>query len=95
MFLFPKLQQICRDAGVAIPAVYQVTLFLREYFVFIGGGIMLALVLLERRSSRWPRYRRAAIGVGVFLLNTAVLVLITLMFILALLAAPALLHAAK
>ncbi len=95
VFLFPKLQQICRDAGGAIPAVYQVTQFLRNYFVFIGGGILLALVLVERRSSRWPRYRRAAIGVGVILLNTAILILITLMVLLALLAAPALLHAAK
>ena len=95
VFLFPKLQQICADAGVAMPAVYQVTQLLREHSVLMCAGILLVLVLLERRSRSWPRYRRATIGVGVFLLNTSVLLLITLMVLLALLAAPALLHAAK
>ncbi len=92
VFLFPKLHQICLEAGVAIPTVYRVTRALTDFNFLIGGGLLALLVLLERRSRNWPRYRRAAIGISVFLLNTTVLILITLMVILALLAAPAMLH---
>jgi len=47
---------------------------------------------LEWCSSQWPRYRRATIGIGAFLLNATVLISITTMVISALIAAPALLH---
>ncbi|MBI3876424.1 MAG: hypothetical protein HY300_10820 [Verrucomicrobia bacterium] len=95
IFLFPKLQQICQDAGVVLPAIYDVTRFVGEHNVLICGALVLALVLLECRSERWSQYRRAFVGVGVFVLNAAVLVLITLMVVMALLAAPALLHHVK
>lgn len=93
VFVFPKFQQICLEAGVAVPSVYQVTIFLKDYNVLICGGLILALVLLEWRSGKWPRYRRATLGVAVFFLNSAVLILIGLMVVLALLAVPALHHA--
>jgi hypothetical protein len=48
--------------------------------------------LLEWHSDRWPRYRRASVGVAAFLANAAVLVFITAMFMTALMAAPALLR---
>ena len=89
IFVFPKLQQICMQTGVKIPGVYQITSVLSDKSLFIGIGCAVALFLLERRFRNWPRYRRATIGIGVFLLNTAVLALITFMVILALLAAPA------
>lgn len=94
-FIMPKLQQICRDAGVAQLAFKDGVLFLMQHNVAIVAAIVLPLILLEWRSAKWPRYRRATVGVGVFLLNAAVLVGITLMVIAALLAAPALLHHAK
>lgn len=86
----PKLKQICHEAGVAMPAIFRITEFVTDNTVVICGGLILALALLEWRSRTWPRYRRASIGIGVFLLNSTVLVLISLMVVLALVAAPAL-----
>lgn len=48
---------------------------------------VLALGLLEWRSKRWPRYRRAVIGSGVFLVNFAVLFNLALLFLAATFAA--------
>jgi hypothetical protein len=36
----------------------------------VRGG---CLALLEWRSKRWPRYRNLAVGLGVFVLNSAIL----------------------
>jgi hypothetical protein len=92
VFLFPKFREICQKAGMAIPPIYQVTSFLVEHGVVILAGMIAIFVLLERRSNQWPQYRRATIGIGVFLLNAAVLVLITLMVLFALVAAPVLMR---
>src|SRR6185295_17706549 len=85
IFVFPKLQQLCQEAGVAIPAVYQFASFLRQYNVLIGGALLLALYLLESRSTFWPKYCRVSVGIIVFLLNAAALVLIAMMVVLAVL----------
>ena len=73
--------------------VIAMVLNIREHGMLIFGAISLMLALLEWRSGKWPRYRRSSIGVGVFVVNSAALVLITAMFTLALMAAPALFHA--
>ena len=102
VFLFPKVQQICRDAGLPdaggenvklTASIMRGSYHLLEYGVWIAVAFVGALVLLEWRSNRWPRYRRGAVGITVFLLNSAVLLLITVTLTMALLAAPALLHA--
>jgi len=90
LFLFPKLNQICRDAGVPMPAAYEIALFLTHYVVAVLVAFILALAVVEWRFGKWPQYRRAAISIMTFLLNSAVLGLITLMVFLALIAAPAL-----
>jgi hypothetical protein len=102
VFVVPKLQQICLDAGLESSPAWNftrsnigTTLFFREHGLLIAAIALLSLILLEWRSSFWPRYRRAAMGVGVFLLNSLVLVSIFLMIITAILAAPALLDPAK
>jgi hypothetical protein len=56
---------------------------LTELRVYILGGIILALSLLEWRSLRWPRYRRATIGLGTFLLNSIILISIFTMVVVA------------
>jgi hypothetical protein len=89
-FLFPKLNQICLHAGVGLPLVCRAALLVTEHCLLIGGAFILLLGLLEWRSSRWPTYRRAVVGIGIFVLNSSVLVLITLMVFLALVAGPAL-----
>jgi len=97
VFLFPKVQQICRDAGIAVPGFFRAVMALmglfREHGLMIFCLTALVLGVFEWRSVKWPRYRRASIGLGVFLLNSAVLLVITSMFTLALMAAPALFRA--
>lgn len=92
VFLFPKLNQICRDAGVPMPTACQIALFLTHYALAVLVAFILALAMLEWRLGNWSRYRRTSIGVMAFLLNSAVLALITLMVFLALIAAPTLLR---
>lgn len=92
MWLFPKLQQICKVAAVPMPSVYRTTAFIADNTLFVCAAILLLLVSLEWRWPHWPKYRRATLGSAVFALNTGVLVLITLMVVLALLAAPALMQ---
>ena len=94
VFLLPKLQMIWRDAGFdesSARSALHVAAFIIEHGLVLSATIILILVLLEWRSARWPRYRRASVDVAAFLVNTAVLVFITAMFMTALISAPALL----
>jgi hypothetical protein len=93
IFVFPKLKQICLEAGVAIPGFYRVPNFISEHNLLICAGVIAMLVLLERRWTNWAKYRRMSVGIAVFLVNATVMVLIFAMVVLALLAAPALMHA--
>jgi len=54
---------------------------LKDHLFHISCAGPLLLVLLEWRSAKWPRYRRAVISIGVFVLNSAVLISIFLMII--------------
>lgn len=93
VFLIPKLQQICADAGGGpLPKFLRVMMGLTEHGLIISAGIILALVLLEWRFTQWARYRRVAVGFGTFLLNAVVLISIFMMVVTALLVAPALMH---
>jgi len=95
VFIFPKLKEICRDANINAPVV-RTGMALSDLYISWGililGAVVVMLVFLEWRSSRWPRYRRAFLGFTVFVLNSAVLVLIWVMLVTALMAAPALFH---
>jgi hypothetical protein len=103
VFVLPRLEQICADAGLPLNhSVWNVThsnfaamVLFREYGLFLAGAIILLLVLLEWRSSKWPRYRRAILGIGTFAFNSLVLISIFLMIITAVVAAPALLQHAR
>jgi len=103
VFVVPKLQRICLDAGLPGPGLFWkvthsnilATLLFKEDGIFIFGAIMFVLLLLEWRSSQWPRYRRAAVGLGAFLLNSVVLISLFLMFLTVTAAAPALAHLAR
>lgn len=105
IFVVPKLQQICRDAGLPQAAAggfwnvvfssIQIILTIGHYGLLIGAGIIALFVLLEWRFAQWPRYRRAAVGCGAFVLNSIVLVAFFLMFMAAIAAAPGLAKLAK
>lgn len=105
IFVIPKLQQICADAGLPtatqgafwnlIHSSIQLMIFFTHHGLLLGLLIIVLLVGLEWRSKKWPRYRRAAVGTGAFLLNTIVLLALFVMFLAAMVAAPALAHAPK
>jgi len=103
VFVVPKLKQICSSAvGVGDASFWKVTHFnfgimslFKDYGMVIAGAIILMLILLEWRSSKWPRYRRAAVGTGALLLNSVVLISIFMMVVTATFAASVLFHPAK
>jgi hypothetical protein len=84
---------ICREAGVALPWVYQVTNFLFNNALVMTLASLFPLVLLEWRWNRWPQFRRLTLGSAVFVLNAAVMAMFALMVVFALLAAPQLMKA--
>ena len=102
IFVVPKLQQICNDADLPVAtqgAFWNLTYSsIKTMTFFTHHGLLLAvltvglLAALEWRFKPWPRYSRAAIGTGAFLLNTIVLVALFMMFLAAMVAAPALAH---
>jgi hypothetical protein len=87
VFVVPKFREICFHAGMSFPAVYGFVFLVTQHSVLICGALIAVLILLEWRSNRWARYRRATFGVGVFLLNSAVLLLISFMMVYAVIAA--------
>ena len=54
--------------------------------------MLAALIWLEWRSRRWPRYRRMVFGIAAFSVNLIALILITTMMVFAVIAAANLLH---
>jgi hypothetical protein len=105
VFMVPKLQQICAQAGFPPahePSFWKLTyssiqtlLFFADHGLLIATAIVALLILLEWRSTRWPRYRRATVGAGAFLVNTIVLLSFFMMFLTALVVAPALFQHTK
>jgi hypothetical protein len=104
VFFVPKLKQICLQAGLPnsgdriwslTHSNFQTIGVFADYGLFMAMGLVLGLILLEWRSGKWHRYRRATIGIGAFLLNLLVLISIFMMILTALVAAPALVQQAK
>lgn len=107
-FVMPKAAEICQAAGTtvfsfssapfivgALASVGQLMVFLSNHCVLIGGATGLTFFLMERYLRHWPRYRRATIGLGAFLLNAVVLLSMTMMIVSILIAAPSLAHHVK
>ena len=103
VWIMPRLMEICRSAvGVGEASFWKVTHFnfgimslFQAYGILIAGAIILMLILLEWRSRKWPRYRRAAVGTGALLLNSVVLISIFMMVVTATVAASVLFHPPK
>ncbi len=97
IFIIPKLQMLCRDSGLVgqgtlwtfTHANIQTTIFFAHHGLLPALAMLAGLALLEWRSARWPRYRRAAIGIGTFLLNLLVLLSIFMMILTAVVVAAA------
>ncbi len=96
IFILPKLREIYfGTVSHQFPAFLNLMIGLSAHYIVISGAIVLLLVLLERRNGAWPRYRRAAMGIGTFVVNSVVLVVSFAMVILALIAASNLYHPGK
>lgn len=59
----------------------------KDNLLLIAVGLVLLLGLMEWRFKFWPRFRRAFLGTGVFLLNLAILISLFIQFLSATLAA--------
>ena len=92
IFALPKVREVCGAAGLELLKSTEAMIGLTAHGGLACAAFLAPLIALEWRSSRWPRYRRAAAGVAVFLLNTAVLVGISTMIVSATVAADVLLH---
>ena len=90
MFLMPKLQRICQEAGMKLPGVYHAAASITEHPVMVALLLIVPFAMLEWRWSRWPQFRRISLGGTVFVINAAVMVLLAAMLVLALVAAPGL-----
>lgn len=94
VFLFPKLKQICADAGAMnetwLIRIMTIADLVLNYWIMFGLAALGVLVALEWLPGFGPLHRRRVVGTGVFVVNTAVLVLMTAMLMLALIAAPGL-----
>src|SRR5688572_4681025 len=75
ILIAPKLKQISLHAGgMPLPSFVSGMLGLTQHATWIVVGAILLLAGLEWRSPAWPRYRRATIGIGTFLINAGVLI---------------------
>ena len=83
VFVFPKLQQLCRDTGFAdetLLGFQSAVEFVTHHGMLMTGGVLGIIALLEWRSRvRWPRCRRVSMEVLVFVLNSGVLALLFFM----------------
>ena len=92
----PRLKEICVVSGTAFPkpmvTALDVSDFIKNHLILGTAAMLVALVLLEWRSSRWPRYRRLVFGVAAFSLNFFALALIAGLLVFAVVAGANLLH---
>jgi hypothetical protein len=99
VFVFPKFNEVLSGSRVGMPEFLRVgwnlALLLTHYLFPVCGAFALAIVFLEWRSEGWKRYRKPALAIGAFLLNSAVLIAITAMVVLSLVAAAPLAQHAK
>jgi hypothetical protein len=97
LFVVPKLKEICAAAGMQlwkpITMALNISDFVRLNFLILATGFFSALILLEWRSGRWPRYRRMVFGVVAYAINVITLIFMTMMAVLAVVAASHLLPA--
>ena len=99
VFVVPKLKEICMVSGTEFPKLVRTALALSDFCknnLIFGAVLMLAaLIWLEWRSRRWPRYRRVVFGIAAFSVNLIALSLIITMMVFAVIVGANLLHHAK
>jgi len=95
----PSLQAVAHNAGFTLPAFSRVNIgiveIIKDHFLYLVSGVILALILLEWRSAIWRRYRRAVIGLTVFIFNFSLVVSLFLITVTALIVAGTMAHHVK
>lgn len=96
----PFLKDVADHAGAAsLPGFARINLGIAELIkdncLYLIGAVLLALYLLEWRFSNWQRYRRAAIGLTAFILNTSLLISLFLIIVTGALVAGMAIHRVK
>ena len=93
VFIVPKLEQICADAGGRpLPGFLQTMLMLTDHGVLFLMGVAGLVALLEWFSSGWVRYRKIVTGLAVFVLNSVILSSFFVMLLTFAMVAPALIN---
>jgi hypothetical protein len=93
IFIVPKLEQICADAGgQPLPAFLRTMLAVTEHGVLFVLGVAGVVAVLEWFSEGWVRYRKLVTGIAVFLLNSVILSSFFMMLVTFAVVAPALIR---
>lgn len=96
VLVVPRLKEICFVSGTIFPKPVLIALslsdFIKNNLIMGAVAILAALILLEWRSRRWPRYRRLVFGIAAFSLNFIALALIASLLVFAVIAGSNLLH---
>jgi hypothetical protein len=93
-FLVPKAKEISYRAGLhsaELGWIWPVTFLIVQWGPTVLMVGVLALVLLEFVAPRWWR-RQLGVGIGVWLANVAVLLMLSMLLVIVLVAAPSLVH---
>ena len=90
VFVLPKLKQICEASGTTlwkpILAALGLSDFFKSNFIVISVVLISALILLEWRAHRWPRYRRPVLVIMAHTLSLLALILMATMAVFAVVA---------
>lgn len=74
----PMFKYLSDQAGTSLPEFSRINIGIAELIkdncFYLVSGVILALILLEWRFANWPRYRRAAIALTAFILNSSLLI---------------------
>jgi len=100
VMVLPALNDVYQNGGLPVAGSLSdlvrrhnaVVSLAKDYFLYTVFLTIAILALVEWRSSRWPKYRRAVIGSGVFLANFAVIISFFIMVLSATVAAFRLVH---
>jgi hypothetical protein len=100
IFVIPKVQEICKMAGLPDQSFFwkmtQLSIYSTLRFTQNFGYVLVLAIsifgLLEWYSPHWPRFRRSTISTGAFVFNAIVLVSIFIIMTALVIAAPAMAH---
>ena len=92
IWVTPKMKQICADADAPPFAAFKVMDFAQDNVLILAFAAVAIIILLEWKSVLWRRWRKHSVGIAVFLINTAVILGMASLLIIAAITAPMLIN---